>query len=74
MWWGTVDMRPKWTEYEEPTSYQVLLDENRALQAEIDRLRERLAEAEELKRAISEGDLSSILKRCTVGSQQQRAK
>ncbi len=52
----------------------MLLDENRALQAEIDRLSERLAEAEELKRVISEGDLSSILKKCTVGSQQQRAK
>ena len=38
-------------------SYKALLDENSALQAEIKSLKARLEEAEELSRAISEGDL-----------------
>ena len=52
-----------------PSVYQALLDENHALQAEIDRPIERLAETEELKRVICEVDLPFILKRCTAGSQ-----
>ncbi|MHC1754233.1 MAG: histidine kinase dimerization/phosphoacceptor domain -containing protein [Methanosarcina sp.] len=42
-------------------SYQALLDENRALRDEIESLRAHLGEAEELKRAISEGDLDALV-------------
>jgi PAS domain S-box-containing protein len=44
-----------------PVSYQALLDKNRALQDEIEDLRARLADAEELGRAISEGDLDALV-------------
>ncbi|AKB76746.1 sensory transduction histidine kinase [Methanosarcina horonobensis HB-1 = JCM 15518] len=44
-----------------PMSYQALLDKNHALEAEIQDLRIRLEEAEELKRAISEGDLDALV-------------
>ncbi len=44
-----------------PVSYQALLDKNRALQDEIENLRARLADAEELGRAISEGDLDALV-------------
>ena len=39
----------------------VLKDENQALQDEVQKLRERLEESEELKRAISEGDLDALV-------------
>jgi PAS domain S-box-containing protein len=45
----------------EPASYQALLDENRALKDEIQSLRVRLGNAEELKRAIREGDLDALV-------------
>lgn len=41
--------------------YQALLDENHALKNEMRRLITRLEEAEELKRAISEGDLDALV-------------
>jgi len=41
--------------------YQELEDENRALKNEIQSLKARLEEAEELKRAISEGDLDAFV-------------
>src|SRR5208283_5795527 len=51
-----------------PISYTALLDENRALKDfvqilkdEIQNLRLRLEEAEELKRAITEGDLDALV-------------
>ncbi|MHC1756456.1 MAG: PAS domain S-box protein [Methanosarcina sp.] len=44
-----------------PVSYGALEDKNHALQAEIQDLRARLEEAEELKRAISEGDLDALV-------------
>jgi PAS domain S-box-containing protein len=44
-----------------PVSYQALLDKNHALQDEIENLRARLADAEELGRAISEGDLDALV-------------
>ena len=40
---------------------QALLDENRALKDEIQKLRARLEEPEKLKRAISEGDLDALV-------------
>jgi PAS domain S-box-containing protein len=53
---------------EKPMSYETLLDENhalqdenRALQGEMQSLRARLEEAEELRRAISEGDLDALV-------------
>jgi regulator of replication initiation timing len=42
-------------------SNKVLLEENRALKDEVQNLRLRLEEAEELKRAISEGDLDVLV-------------
>ncbi|MGB9927420.1 MAG: PAS domain S-box protein [Methanosarcina sp.] len=45
----------------DPVSYQALLDENYTLKEEIESLRARLQEAEELKRAISEGDLDALV-------------
>ncbi|MDY9927249.1 PAS domain S-box protein [Methanosarcina sp.] len=44
-----------------PVSYEALADKNHALEAEIQDLRARLEEAEELKRAISEGDLDALV-------------
>ncbi|HWQ18262.1 MAG TPA: PAS domain S-box protein, partial [Methanotrichaceae archaeon] len=46
---------------QEPISYRALLDENRALQDRVNSLSTRLAEAEELRRAISEGDLDALV-------------
>ncbi len=46
---------------QDPLSYKALLDENSALQAEIKSLKARLEEAEELSRAISEGDLDALV-------------
>ena len=40
---------------------QALLDENRALKDEIEKLRARLEEPEELQRAIREGDLDGLV-------------
>ena len=45
----------------EPSSYQALLAKNRTLEAEVQDLKTRLEEAEELKRAISEGDLDALV-------------
>ncbi len=45
----------------ESTSYHALLDENHALKEEIESLKTRLEEAEELKRAITEGDLDALV-------------
>jgi hypothetical protein len=47
-------------ESQEHISYQALVDKNRALQDEIMNLKARLAESEELSRAISEGDLDAL--------------
>ncbi|WP_229387408.1 PAS domain S-box protein [Methanosarcina sp. DH2] len=44
-----------------PVSYEALANKNHALEAEIQDLRARLEEAEELKRAISEGDLDALV-------------
>jgi hypothetical protein len=53
---------------QEPIPYKALLDKNHALQDEnhvlkdeMQSLRTRLEEAEELKRAISEGDLDALI-------------
>ncbi len=54
-------MSSKLAKGQEPISYQTLLDENRALQNEVQSLKTRLEEAEELKRAISEGDLDALI-------------
>ncbi|MDY9927248.1 PAS domain S-box protein [Methanosarcina sp.] len=61
-------MRSKVGKGQEPIPYQALLDENHALsvenhslQGEVQSLRSRLEEAEELKRAISEGDLDALV-------------
>jgi len=45
----------------EPVPYQVLLDENQALKDEVQSLRASMADAEELRRAISEGDLDALV-------------
>jgi PAS domain S-box-containing protein len=45
----------------EPISDQMLINKNHALEDEIKNLRARLAEAEELQRAISEGDLDALV-------------
>ena len=54
-------MSSKYTKDQEPIPYQALLDENRALKDEMRSLRIRLEEAEELKRAITEGDLDALV-------------
>ena len=54
-------MSSKVAKEQEPIPYQALLDENHALQDEVQSLRARLAEAEELRRAISEGDLDALV-------------
>lgn len=46
---------------QEPVPYKVLLDENYALRNEVESLRASLAEAEELRRAINEGDLDALV-------------
>lgn len=54
-------MSSKVAKDQEPLPHQTLLDENHALQDEVQSLRARLAEAEELRRAISEGDLDALV-------------
>ena len=61
-------MSSKAAKGQEPIPHQALLDENHALQDEngtlqdeVQSLRARLAEAEELRRAISEGDLDALV-------------
>jgi PAS domain S-box-containing protein len=49
------------TKGQESISFKALLDENRVLKDEVQNLRERLEEAEELSRAISEGDLDALV-------------
>jgi len=46
---------------QEPVPYKALLDENDALRDEVESLKASLAEAEELRRAISEGDLDALV-------------
>lgn len=46
---------------QEPVPYKVLLNENHSLRNEVESLRASLAEAEELRRAISEGDLDALI-------------
>ena len=55
------NMSSKVAKDQEPISYEALLDENRALKDEMQSLKARLAEAEELRRAISEGDLDALV-------------
>lgn len=61
-------MSSKTAKDQEPIPYQALLDENdalkdenRALKDEMQSLKARLVEAEELSRAISEGDLDALV-------------
>ena len=61
IWKSVVDMSSKLVKSQKPASYEELLDENRILQDEVENLRMRLEEAEELKRAISEGDLDALV-------------
>jgi len=49
------------TKGQESISFKALLDENRVLKEEIQSLRGRLEEAEELSRAISEGDFDALV-------------
>ena len=46
---------------QEPIKYTELLDENHALKAEIQSMRVRLEEGDELKRAIRERDLDALV-------------
>jgi PAS domain S-box-containing protein len=46
---------------QEPAPYKALLDENNALRDEVESLKASLVEAEELRRAISEGDLDALV-------------
>jgi PAS domain S-box-containing protein len=54
-------MSSKAAKGKEPVSYQALLDENKALQEEVKNLKACLEEADELRRAISEGDLDALV-------------
>ena len=54
-------MSSKLAKDREPMSYQALLDENSDLKDELQSLRTRLEEAEELKRTIREGDLDALV-------------
>ena len=54
-------MSPKRKNVQEPIPDMALLDENRALKDEVQNLRLRLEEAEELKCAISDGDLDTLV-------------
>ncbi|MCC4768799.1 PAS domain S-box protein [Methanosarcina sp. DH2] len=56
-----VNMSSKLAKGRGPVSYEALANKNHALEAEIQDLRARLEEAEELKRAISEGDLDALV-------------
>jgi PAS domain S-box-containing protein len=54
-------MSSKGEKGQNPISYTTILDENRALKDEIHNIRLRLEEAEELKRAITEGNLDALV-------------
>lgn len=54
-------MSSKLAKNQKPVSYKALLDENQSLRNEVENLKARLEEAEELKRAISEGDLDALV-------------
>ncbi len=54
-------MSSKSREGQEPVPYKALLDENHALRNEVENLKTSLAEADELRRAISEGDLDALV-------------
>lgn len=54
-------MSSKAEKSQESAQYKALLDENHALRDEVESLRASLAEAEELRRAISEGDLDALV-------------
>ncbi|MDR7665366.1 histidine kinase dimerization/phosphoacceptor domain -containing protein [Methanosarcina sp. Z-7115] len=54
-------MNPEGAESAASVPYQVLKDEIRSLKDEIQSLRARLEESEELKRALSEGDLDALV-------------
>jgi len=54
-------MSPKAEKGQESVSYKALLDENHALRDQVESLKASLAEAEELRRAIDEGDLDALV-------------
>ncbi|WP_410509924.1 histidine kinase dimerization/phosphoacceptor domain -containing protein [Methanosarcina hadiensis] len=54
-------MSSKLVKNRKPASYEALLDENQTLRDEVKSLKAHLEEAEELKRAISEGDLDALV-------------
>jgi len=54
-------MSSKEAKDQEPIPYQTLLDENQALKDEVQSLRVSMADAEELRRAIIEGDLDALV-------------
>lgn len=58
---GVVNMSSKLAKDQGNMSHQELLDKNRSLEAELQDLKMRLEEAEELRRAISEGDLDALI-------------
>ncbi|KKH68088.1 hypothetical protein DU87_05505 [Methanosarcina mazei] len=58
---GVVNMSSKLAKDQGNMSHQELLDKNRSLEAELQDLKMRLGEAEELRRAISEGDLDALI-------------
>jgi PAS domain S-box-containing protein len=58
---GVVNMSSELPKNQGDLPYQELLDKNHALEAEIQDLKIRLEEAEELRRAISEGDLDALI-------------
>lgn len=58
---GVVNMSSKLAKDQGNVPYQKLLDKNHALEAELQDLKMRLEEAEELRRAISEGDLDALI-------------
>lgn len=56
-----MDMSSRLEKEKEYIPYQDLLDKNHALEVEIQNLKTRLEEAEELRRAVSEGDLDALI-------------
>ncbi|RXA17610.1 PAS domain-containing protein [Methanosarcina sp. MSH10X1] len=56
-----MNMSSKAEKSREPVPYKALLDENHALKNEVESLKASLEEAEELRRAISEGDLDALV-------------